>query len=64
MPIEVREIVIRARVEDQQGGQSATGSASANNGGSGGRLSERELQNIISMCAEEVMKIIKRQKER
>ncbi|GAA0560496.1 DUF5908 family protein [Chitinophaga japonensis] len=60
MPIEVRELVIKARVEE------IPRSSAAGNGATGrsGTLSESELQTIIALCAEEVLKIIKKQKER
>jgi len=59
MPVEIRELIIRARVDDsvaatRNGSSPATTQA----------LSERELQKIVSLCAEQVMDILKRQKER
>lgn len=63
MPIEVRELVIKARVEDLPNnagnngeGRPATGSRPA--------LTERELQAIVEMCTEAVLKIMDRQKQR
>ncbi len=65
MPIEVRELVIKARVEDTPQGTSGTNaSGGSSNSPVRSALSERELQRIISLCAEEVLKVLKRQKER
>jgi Family of unknown function (DUF5908) len=59
MPIEVRELVIRARVEDQQPSTALpAGNTPQQN------LTSPDLQKIIMLCSEEVMKILKRQKER
>ena len=60
MPIEVRELVIRAKVEEpsQTSADSNADSSNVQN------LNERDLQKLITLCAEEVLKILKRQKER
>jgi hypothetical protein len=58
MPVEIRELIITARVEDK---------ASTRNGSSPVKMqgmSERELQRIVTLCAEQVMDILNRQKER
>ena len=57
MPIEVRELIIKARVEE---------TSSGNTGGNGTQssMNEKEIQKIIALCAEEVLKVLKRQKER
>ncbi|RPD38907.1 DUF5908 family protein [Chitinophaga barathri] len=60
MPIEIRELVIRARVEE---------SPQSNGGGNGGSSPQRgmsaaDMEKIVAMCAEEVMKALKQQKER
>lgn len=57
MSIEVRELIIRARVEETTGG-------SAGGNGTQASMNEKEIQKIIALCAEEVLKILKRQKER
>lgn len=60
MPIEVRELVIKARVEDAPANTgSHHGSGTPQKG-----LNDRDIQKIVAMCAEEVMKVLKRQKER
>ncbi len=62
MPIEVREIVIRARVEEQPASES--GNSSRSGVDVAGTSNERDLQHIVSKCVEEVLTILKRQKER
>lgn len=66
MPIEVREIIIRAQVESPGGdAPENTGSnGTAGTASRGGGLGEEELQNIITMCTDEVLSILKRQTER
>lgn len=59
MPVEIRELVIRVRVEDQPPAASPIRPAA-----SGAALGERELQRIIAACAEQVLKILENQKER
>lgn len=58
MPVDIRELIITARVEDK-----STGSKSSSPVKTQG-MNERELQRIVSLCAEQVMDIIKRQTER
>jgi hypothetical protein len=58
MPVEIRELIIRARVDD------TTATRNGNSLVTTQGLSERELQKIVSLCAEQVMDILKRQKER
>jgi hypothetical protein len=58
MPIEIRELVIKARVEESPSSRSGSNTSEKQ------QSNERDLQKIINMCVEEVMKIIKRQKER
>ncbi|MCB2182640.1 MAG: hypothetical protein KQH63_11470 [Desulfobulbaceae bacterium] len=53
MPIEIRELVIRAEVEPQQGQESGQGAGSA---------SERE--QLVRDCVEQVMEIIRQKEER
>ena len=57
MPVEIRELVIKAYVEDSQGGGSADGSAS----GSGGSADKEE---IIADCLEQVSQMLKEKLER
>jgi len=61
MPIEVRELVIKARVEEIPPAGSAGSNGTA---GRSGALSDRELQTVVALCTEAVMKIIKKQNER
>lgn len=64
MPIEVREIIIRAQVESSGGDAGESAGSGGNGAVSQGGLGEEEMQNIIAMCAEEVLSILKRQTER
>jgi hypothetical protein len=57
MPIEIRELVIKARVENNPPSTRQNFPAQQEPG-------DRDLQKIIDKCVEEVMKIIKKQKER
>lgn len=54
--IEVRELIIRARVEE--GAQKSSSSAPQQG------MTNQDMEKVIAMCAEEVMKVIKRQMER
>lgn len=58
MPIEIRELVIKARVDDNPPANNAGNVVSMQT------LSDRDLQKIVALCAEEVLKVLKRQKER
>ena len=58
MPIEIRELIIRARVEDQPGTSPSTSPSASP------RVSEGDIQKIVALCAEEVLKVLKKQKER
>ena len=57
MPVEVRELIITARVEDKT-------SATSSHPVKMQPMNERDMQKIIALCAEQVMDIIKRQNER
>jgi hypothetical protein len=58
MPIEVRELVIRARIEEPP-------PQSAGNGRVPGRkMDDREFQSLIATCAEEVLRILERKQAR
>ena len=63
MPIEVRELVIKARIEDLPTGDSS-GASGKGGSGSPASITEAELQAIIETCTEEVLKIIERKKQR
>ena len=61
--IEVRELIIRARLDDSDryrkgGGENETPGVPQQG------LSDRDIQKIIAQCAEEVMRILNRKKER
>ena len=55
MPVEIRELVIRAEVNPQQGDGKGAGQGS-------GAVSDRE--QIIRDCVEQVMEIIQQKEER
>jgi hypothetical protein len=57
MPVEVRELIITARVEDKK-------PAGSNHPVKMQAMNDRDLQKIVALCAEQVMDIIKRQNER
>lgn len=61
MPIEIRELVIRTRVEEsaapaRHGRPAANGAAS--------RLSHQELEKIVALCLERLQEALKQQTER
>ena len=61
MPIEIRELVIRARVEETppQTASGGSGSTSPSRG-----VSAADMQKIVAMCTEEVIRALTQQKER
>lgn len=61
MAIEVRELVVKARIEDPKQNTPLSGGAQSSTQSS---LTGRDLQKIISMCTEEVLKVLKRKNER
>lgn len=58
MPIVVRELVIRARVEEVGAAANGAGRPPASG------LPDMDLQRIVSLCVEQVMDNLERQKER
>lgn len=61
MPIEIRQLIIRATVTDEAGNQSkpATGAES-----SGGSRKRPDSQALVAECVEQVMEILREQQER
>lgn len=58
MPLEIRELVIKVRVGDQQDGQGGGASpATSNDAGSGTEM-------IVNLCVEKVLEILKDKAER
>jgi len=57
MPVEIRELVIRAVVEEPGGARPAEPRA-----GRGDRNSERE--DLVRACVEQVMRVLRRNQER
>ncbi len=65
MPIEIRELVIRATVSlDDNGdaGQGASGPGAAAVGGAA--LSPQDIEQIVQECVRQVMRVLARQQER
>ena len=65
MPIEIRELVIRATVSLAEGGsdgQGASGSGTAQSDGAA--LSPQDIEQIVQECVRQVMRMLARQQER
>ncbi|WP_126247620.1 DUF5908 family protein [Chitinophaga rhizosphaerae] len=62
MPIEIRELVIRARVEEPQ--PAPSGPAGTSSGGGAASSSQPDIQQIVAACTDAVMRLLKKQKER
>jgi hypothetical protein len=60
MPIVVRELVIRARVEEAASGPRGNGSTRVK----GERMRDADLRHLVALCAEKMMENIERRKER
>ena len=54
MPVEIKELVVRAVVRGQEQGAPLTG----------GTFSEEEKQAMLQACVKEVLKVLRRSKER
>lgn len=61
MPIIVRELVIRARVEDVESPPS--GSRSSSSGQSAG-IPDGQIERIVALCVEKTLLALERNKER
>jgi len=59
MPIVVRELIIRARVDEKTNGHSGGPSE-----GDARRMEALKTEKIVSLCVEKVMEAIERKKER
>jgi hypothetical protein len=57
MPVTVRELIVRATVVDTSNKDNQTGENSAN-------MNEKERDQIISDCVDQVLQLLKNQKER
>jgi hypothetical protein len=55
MPVEIREIQITAAVQDAGGGKSSGNTSASQKGGN---------EDLIAKCVEQVLEILKEQKER
>jgi len=53
MPIEIKELIIKAEISDQQGSESSSA-----------RPGKKEKQKLIQECVEQVLEILNREKER
>lgn len=60
MPIEIRELIIRARVDETE----AAGQAESGGQKRGGTLSKADREAIIAACVEQVMQMLEDKKER
>jgi hypothetical protein len=60
MPIVVRELVIRARVEEVAGSSGGNGATRPPASG----LAEAELERVVALCVEQVLNTLERRKER
>lgn len=65
MPVEIKELIIRVSVGDdaRAEGRSAPG-AGEKKGSQGRALSKGELDRIVNLCTERVLKAIKKSRER
>lgn len=61
MPIEIKELVIRATVDPGEGGGETTGHRRGAQSGNGPQL---ETDEIVQACVEQVMEILRRERER
>jgi hypothetical protein len=64
MPIEIRELVIKTRVEDSTPLNPALPGAAPSSNGNGPALNASQLENIIAQVLERVMDALKQQNER
>jgi hypothetical protein len=62
MPIVVRELVIRARVEEAGSGTAAPGGGRPAPGAAA--LTEVDVQRVVALCVERVMENLERYRER
>ena len=58
MPVEIRELIIKATLE-----QEGSGAAAGNSAGSGGG-NQSPTQALITMCVDKVLEILKEKNER
>jgi Family of unknown function (DUF5908) len=63
MPIEIRELVIRATVEEEPQAGGGKPSASATSGSSPG-ANATERAKLIAECVDQVMEVLREQRER
>jgi hypothetical protein len=61
MPIEIKELVIRAVVGPQQGGGRSSGCMDGKRGGQG---QGQDHDAIVQACVDETLRILRRQRER
>ena len=59
MPVEIKEMIIRAHITDPKQNQEGTTTANETNNGS-----TTQMSVIVEQCVEQVMDILKREKER
>lgn len=64
MPIEVRELVIRVSVNAQDAGGAAASGPASGGAGAGGAASAGSRQSLIADCVEQVLQVLRDQRER
>ena len=66
MPIEIRELVIRAQVDPSTGGSDSCSSnnGSNNHNGSAGMTSGNSQAELVRACVQEVLRVLEERKER
>jgi hypothetical protein len=58
MPLEIRELIIKATVDNNGSGQDGSGAKNGNGG------QQEELETMVNLCVEKVLEILKEKSER
>jgi hypothetical protein len=64
MPIEIRELHIKAVIDTGGGGKKAGGQAGATEGKPAGGGGEQSAEQMIDLCVEKVLEVLKEKQER
>jgi len=54
MPLEIRELIIKATVDNNGSGQGAPA-----NGGQSGNSEQNQVETVVNLCVEKVLEILK-----